>query len=42
MSFYVCPHCGEELDIPEELRNRTVRCVACREVFAPAAFRPRR
>lgn len=31
-----CPHCGEELDIPAELRAREVRCAACRNTFVPA------
>jgi len=36
----VCPHCGEELDIPTELRGRDVRCASCRTIFAAAADAP--
>jgi hypothetical protein len=35
-----CPHCGEELDIPPDLRGREVRCAVCRTVFVPTADRP--
>jgi hypothetical protein len=35
-----CPQCGEELDIPLELRGREVRCAVCRTTFVPAADRP--
>jgi hypothetical protein len=36
----VCPQCGEELDIPSELRGREVRCATCRTVFTAAADSP--
>src|SRR4051812_11148209 len=36
----VCPHCGEELDIPSELRGRDVRCASCRNIFHAAADAP--
>jgi hypothetical protein len=35
-----CPHCGEELDIPPDLRGREVRCAVCRATFVPPADRP--
>lgn len=36
----VCPHCGEELDIPSELRGRDVRCASCRNIFTAATDSP--
>lgn len=33
----VCPHCGEELDIPVAFRDREVRCASCRNTFLPTA-----
>ena len=36
----VCPHCGDELDIPSELRGREVRCASCRNTFTAAADAP--
>ena len=33
--FVTCPNCGEELDIPPELRGSPVRCAACGDAFTP-------
>ena len=33
--FVICPTCGEELDIPQQLRGSPVRCAACGNAFTP-------
>ncbi|CAN5123789.1 hypothetical protein BH11PLA2_BH11PLA2_14070 [soil metagenome] len=34
---YPCPHCGEYLEVPPELRRTPVRCASCQKVFTPGA-----
>lgn len=30
-----CPHCGDELDIPEQFASHTIRCGVCQTQFSP-------